>query len=251
MENKTTKILARNDYERAVLLRLFIPGTDLPTSGHGRRCCSVPLCYGFLAPTWPQVERYMAKGRAYGREEGTWHRPRSTMQRARGNLDGTSGRYMWEVHVDGMAKQMGKEPSYPTRPLYPYLSCRRDAGLSHSPPNRVQQAPRWMSERGYLAGPGGQAGQGAQARSAVSFCKWHGGSVARLRAVGEAKDVIVQLLPPSEQKYLLSTDVVGRLACWVWDIHHEVVILTMISWPHRHEDPAAPSSPIPRPWGMF
>lgn len=25
----------------------------------------------------------------------------------------------------------------------------------------------------------------------------------------------------------------------------------MISWPHRHEDPAAPSSPIPRPWGVF
>lgn len=129
---------------------------------------------------------------------------------ARGDLDGTSGRYMWEVHVDGMGGRWGKEPSYPTRPLpISELPPRHRAVALPSQPC-VQQAPRWMSERGYLGGPGGQ---GAQARSGASFCKRHGGSVVRLRAVCEAKDVIVQLLPPSRQKYLLSPDVVGRLPC--------------------------------------
>lgn len=81
MRNKTTKILARNDYERAVWLRLFIPGTDLPTSGHGRRCCFCSVML-WLPRSYPaQVQRYMAKGRVDGPEEGTWHRPRRTKQR--------------------------------------------------------------------------------------------------------------------------------------------------------------------------
>lgn len=121
------------------------------------------------------------------------------------HLEGTCG---WDGKEVG--RRWGKEPSYPTRPLpVSELPPRhRAVALPSQPcpsstPDGCRKEGTWAGKMlGWLV-PGG-AKVRRQGRSAASFCKreWHGGSVARLRAVGEAKDVIVQLLPPSGQRYL-------------------------------------------------
>lgn len=84
MKMKTTKTLARSDYEGAVLLRLFIPGTDLCQLAD-TAVAAVALCYGFLAPTPTQVQRdTWQRGEQMGPGGGTfhpWHHPRRTRKR--------------------------------------------------------------------------------------------------------------------------------------------------------------------------
>lgn len=129
-----------------------------------------------------------------------------------------------------MGKQDGGRRSRPIPPgRCPYLNCRRDTGLSHSPPNRAQQPPQMdvgkrvpgPAKKGWAGRvPGGPkcksarvpecAGQGLLLVSASG--QGMGVSVVRLRAVGEAKDVIVQL-PPRGPKYLRRLMVVGTLPC--------------------------------------
>lgn len=146
----------------------------------------------------------------------TWQRGELLGRWAQGKVHGithdTPGRgpwksrwYIWKVHVDGMGWEgewrWGKEPVLShTRSLPISLSCRRDTGLSHCPPQPypastqmdVGKSVPWPAK----AGPVGRGGQSAKPRSPASFCKWHGGSLVRLRAVGEAKYVIVRPAAP-------------------------------------------------------
>lgn len=111
------------------------------------------------------------------------------------HLESTCG---WDGKVMGRRWGPGEEPSYPTRSLpIPELPPRHRAVALPSQPYPastqmdVGKSVPWPAK----AGPVERGGQSAKARSPASFCKWHGGSVVRLRAVGEAKDVIVHLPP--------------------------------------------------------
>lgn len=129
----------------------------------------------------------------------------------------------------GMGKYFGGEepsnrPSYPTCSpgRCPYLNCRRDTGLSHSPPNSypsqhpaTQQPSRWMSEKRV-----GRSQEGKVRRQeSASFCKWHGGlsSVcgpwARLRTSLSSLPPRAKSAQSRPERYLLSPEVVGRLPC--------------------------------------
>lgn len=84
--DKTTKILARSDYERAVWLRIFIRGTDL--SQLADTAVAAALFRYVMAsslPPDPGPEEIHGKGASYfGRwapGEGTWHHPRRTGKR--------------------------------------------------------------------------------------------------------------------------------------------------------------------------
>lgn len=143
MKMKTTKTLARSDYEGAVLLRLFIPGTDLCQLAD-TAVAAVALCYGFLAPTPTQVQRdTWQRGEQMG--PGEVHFIHGIAHGAPGRGPWKSRWYIWKVHVDGMGRRWEGDGGR-SRPIppgrCPYLNCRRDTGLSHSPPNRVHQAPQ-------------------------------------------------------------------------------------------------------------
>lgn len=124
-------------------------------------------------------------GEETGAEEVHGHRPSPTTQRAEAR--GRSRRYIGKVHCGWGWEGAGEEAVLSHPAAGKHLRCRRDTGLSHCPPIRVQQ-PAASSQMDV----GKRVRQGLPA----SFCKRHGGSVVRLRAVGEAKDVIVQLPPP-------------------------------------------------------
>lgn len=108
--DKTTKILARSGYERAVWLRIFIRGTDL--SQLADTAVAAALFRYVMAsslPPDPGSEEIHGKGASTlvdGPGEGTWHHPRRSGKEARGNLDGTSGKYMW-MGWEGDGKEMG------------------------------------------------------------------------------------------------------------------------------------------------
>lgn len=141
MKNKTTKILARSDHERAVWLRLFIPGTDLCQLAGTAVAATVPLCYGFLAPTRPRSREIHGKGAS------RWARGRykASPTTHHAECPRESRWYIRKVHVDGDGMEMGEgavQPSYPTRPL----------PISELPPRHravalpSQPRSRWVSQ---------------------------------------------------------------------------------------------------------
>jgi len=197
---------------------------DLPASGHGRSLsCYVMAC--LVAPTRPRLRDTWHMGEEMGPKKVHNNNPtRRLEQKRRGPW--TSGRvhlerYIWEGTCGwDWGWGMGKEPSYPTRPLPISELPPRHQAVALPSQNRVSQqssSPDGCRKEGTWvgrAGPGGQSVRVSRQESA-SFCKWHGGLSSVCGPWARLKTSLSSCNPRAKicHKYLLSTDVVGSLPC--------------------------------------